>query len=251
MWGGHDVEIATRLGQASVQRMRLLGDPVVDRLRTRRSDRRQICGALGLDPDRPIVLAAMERYVNYESADACRSTHNERLARVCEAMTALPQVQLLVRFKAPFVYEEFGDGLQVKQRILERFNRGNIHVDPGGDLYDRLHVADAVVVEYSTVGLEAMLFGKPVLVVADHGVADPIDYVSRGAAVRVVDVHEVVASLTQALTDAAFRDRLTGAQRAFVSWNVVNLDDADPLERFRAFLLGTSRDAESRREAIA
>jgi glycosyltransferase involved in cell wall biosynthesis len=191
---------------------------------------------LGLDPARPVILIACERYVNFHAPWERETTANERLAQACELLSRRPELQLLVRFKADFVYGEFGDSVTTKRRIIERYDRGNIHLDSGGDLYERLYVADIVVVTISTIGLEAMMFGKPVIVFADGADPDLVGYVGSGAAVLARTSSEFQAAVNECLESEALRARLRPAQQRFVEFNFANLNDPDPLASLRNLL---------------
>jgi CDP-glycerol glycerophosphotransferase (TagB/SpsB family) len=161
------------------------------------------------------------------------------MMRILEAAAAL-QLQVLLRFKQDFTYEEFGDAVATKRAIAERYNRGGIVIDPGGNLYERLALADVVVVSNSTVGLEAMLFDKPVLAVEDADSDASAEYVDWGAALRVTSIDEIRTGLQRALGDTAFRSQLAERQRRFLEFTFVNLHDADPLRRVRDFLRGAT-----------
>jgi glycosyltransferase involved in cell wall biosynthesis len=237
VWGEEERRMYREAGRASASRMRLVGDPALASGSNVAADRRSVCRALGLDPDRPVVLVALERYIAYHAADEWRQTHNRRLARCCEAATRLGRPQLLFRFKPARMYDEFGDPLRVKHAIIERFNTGNLFVDTGGPLADRLQIADAAIVEYSTVGLEAMRFGVPVVVLGDPESEDLTHYVTSGAALRANTTDEIASAITQVLNDAAVRSRLAAAQERFVRASFCNLRDSDRLARLRGLLL--------------
>lgn len=237
VWGRHELETYRRLRRPAADRLHILGDPALASLRGRRFEREVIARSLGLDPARPIVLMACERFVNCVSAHERETGASDALAQVCAAAAEEPHVQFLVRWKPGKFYGDFGDSVAIKNEIMDRYHRDNIVMDPGGDLYDRLFVADAVVVRASTVGLDAMIFGKPVIIFAGDGVAGLIDYVSSGAAVRVESREEFRHALARSLHDGAFRASMLHAQSRFLQANFANLNDADPLSRFRDFLL--------------
>lgn len=235
-WGEREREIYRQLERPSAARIRAVGDPFVGRSRATRLDRAEACRRVGLDPSRPVALVTCERYVSYQTPDEWVMSPNERLVRILQALSSTT-VQLLLRFKAGFMYDEFGDRSAVKQLIIERFNRGQIHVDPGGSLYERLAAADVVIVTCSTVGLEAMAVEKPVVLVNDRDAHDLVEYAEVGCAVRACEQDEIRAAVERCLADEPFRRRMAEAQRRYVAHNFVNADDPDPLSRLCAFLL--------------
>lgn len=238
-WGEREVAAYKRVGRDTAL-MRPLGDPFLSYLKTRRFDRLTICRQLGLDPTRPIVLMTCERFVNITAPGEWPTTPNERLRRVCEAVAGLPAVQLLVRFKAAGAYGEYGDSASLKAQIIERYNRhANIHIDGGGNLYERLFVSAAAIVTYSTVGVEALLFGKPIFVLTEPGIPEVIEYVSSGVAEMVSDVDDIRRAIGRAVRDPAC-GLAADVRRRFLEWNFINLPDPDPLARVRQFLLHPS-----------
>ena len=236
VWGERERNLYLELGQASADQIRVIGDPFISNLGQRQFDRSTICRRLGLDPARPVILMPCERYVNFHAPWERETTANERLAKACEVLTRRPETQLLVRFKADFLYAEFGGSVATQHRIIERFDRGNIHLDSGGDLYERLYVADIVVVTISTIGLEAMMFGKPVIVFMDEADPDLVGYVGSGAAVLVRTGDEFQAAVNEILDNEVLRTRLRPAQQRFVEFNFANLHDSDPLAALRDLL---------------
>jgi hypothetical protein len=246
-WGERERAQYQRLGR-DTDRVRVLGDPFLAYLKTRRFDREAICRRIGLNPHRPIILMTCERYVSLTAPGEWPSLPNERLARVCDAVSGLPDVQLLVRFKGLGSYDEYGDSAVLKREIIDRFNRhGNICIDPssradssGGNLYERLFISDAVIVTTSTVGLEAMLFGKSVLVLTEADAIQIVDYIDSGATSKVLTVEEIRSAITAAVDQTAPADALRDAQRRFVELNFANIHDDDPLSRPREFLFATA-----------
>lgn len=236
VWGEREREVYLRRGRTSDDRIQVVGDPFIRNLRARQFDREVICRRLGLDPLRPIVLMSCERFVNLFCDCERETSANDKLAQVCQVLADDPTLQLLVRFKASFAYAEFGDSIETKEKIINRYNRGNIFLDTGGDIYERLCIADVVVVTNSTIGLEAMIFAKPVLMFTLPGTEDLVEYVSAGAAVRVTNREELRLALNRVLPDQKFRLDLQEVQRRYVDFNIVNLRDADPLGRIRQFL---------------
>jgi glycosyltransferase involved in cell wall biosynthesis len=236
VWGERERNLYLELGHASADQIRVIGDPFIANLSQRQFDRSTICRRLGLDPTRPVILMPCERYVNFHAPWERETTASERLAKACEVLGRRPEAQLLVRFKADFLYAEFGGSVATQHRIIERFDRGNIHLDSGGDIYERLHVADIVVVTISTIGLEAMMFGKPVIVFADGADPDLVGYVRSGAAVLARTSTEFQAAVNECLDSEALRARLRPAQQRFVEFNFANLNDSDPLASLRDLL---------------
>lgn len=242
VWGERERELYLRRGRASDDRIQVVGDPFICNLRTRQFDREAICRRLGLDPLRPIVLMSCERFVNLFCDCEPETAANYKLAQVCQVLADDPSLQLLVRFKASFAYAEFGGSIETKQKIINRYNRGNIFLDTGGDIYERLFIADVVVVTNSTIGLEAMLFGKPVLVLhldRDH---DLTGYLKSGGVLCARNQGEIVRAIRAGLYEEGTRRGLAEAQDRFLKYNFANLEAPDPLVWIRSLLTGPEEE---------
>lgn len=116
---------------------------------------------------------------------------------------------------------------------------GIIVEDAGGDVLERIYVSDVVMVTASTIGLEAMLLEKPVIVCVDPNAPELVEYSAFGAAVRVTNAEELRTALEQTLSGGGIASPIRERQRSFIDVNVANLRDADPLTRLKDFLFET------------
>ncbi len=94
----------------------------------------------------------------------------------------------------------------------------------GGQLYDLLSIADAVVTGTSTTALDAMLFGKPVVSVNLSGGRDKHPYAEEGAALGAYTESQVRIQLERALFDARTQQRLLRGSRQFLHRQANGLD---------------------------
>ena len=78
-----------------------------------------------------------------------------------------------------------------------------------------LNIADCVVTEYSTVGLEALLLDRPLVVANFTDEPDVLPYAEMGAAERATDEQELELCLEHVLTDATLQARLRQAREQF------------------------------------
>ncbi len=82
-------------------------------------------------------------------------------------------------------------------------------------IHPLLMAADVVVTQMSTTGTEALLLGKPLVIVNLSGRPDTIPYVEYGAALGVYRSGETTNALERALTDDGVRRRLTEGRDRF------------------------------------
>lgn len=242
LWGEHEREVYLKNGHATPERIAVVGDPFLQVLKTTRYSRQEICHRLGLDPEKKIILMAGERFVTLCSQFERPGSSNRTLWLVCNTVREMKDVQLLVRLKEEQVYAEFGGDFELKREILRQARGIRVVVDSTSDVYQLLFIADLVVVTFSTLGLEAMLFGKPVLVLhldRDH---DLMGYLKSGGVLCARDEGEISPAITAALYDEATRRRLAEAQDRFLKYNFTNLEAPDPLVRIRSLFAPPSED---------
>ena len=242
LWGEHEREVYLKNGHTSPDRITVVGDPFLHVLRATRYSRQEICHRLGLDPGKKIILMACERFVSLYSQFERPSSSNRNLWLVCNAVRNLSDVQLLVRMKEEKVYAEFGGDLDLKREILRRAQGIRVVVDSSSNIYQLLYIADLVVVTFSTLGLEAMLFGKPVLMLHLDRDYDLMGYVKSGGVLCVRAQEDIIPAITAALYDEATRRRLTEAQDRFLKYNFANLETPDPLVWIQSLLTGPEEE---------
>lgn len=235
VWGEATAAQFHRRGRATGRAV-VAGDPLVGSLRTPR-DPVAIRARLGLRPSDRVVLLSCERYVNHYAATDRPDTPERHLQAVCRVVRELPDAVLIARCKAPRVYHEFGGDFAAKRSIVEQEGAGRARIDTDSPLYDLLAVSDAVIITHSTIGLEAMAFGKPVLYLNFDGPeGDIMGYRASGAANVVHDAETLRAALRAALAGPVDAGRQAQADR-FVRSHLANWDDADPLARLEALVL--------------
>jgi len=83
-------------------------------------------------------------------------------------------------------------------------------------IHPLLWVADVVVTQMSTTGQEALMLGKPLVVVNLSGKPDSIPYVAYGAALGVYHAGDLSDAIERALADEATRARLAVGRQRFV-----------------------------------
>lgn len=231
VWGEREKEFYKRTAIAEEARMRLTGDPFLENLRHRKFDKADVCQKLNLDPHRKIILFACERYINIYLPYIRLSTYNKNLDFVTSVFSGLKDMQLVVRAKVEDAYNNSYGGFKFKRQIVEKNNQGNIIIDSQSNIYDLLYICDAAIVTISTIGLEAMLFKKPVIVMNLDDSRDDAGYVSAAAAVGVFEKADFIPTLNRCLFDADTREKMFLAQEGFLKKNFINLKDADYLKR--------------------
>jgi len=182
---------------------------------------------LRLKTDKPLVMLATQPMVEHGlwSEERREDFVKQVLGATREAGCQL-LVKLHPREQSKAAYKSF----------LSKLNNGHIAI-----VQDEINTpvllasSDVVVTLHSTLGLEAMLMGVPV-VVADiyrgkgREEQDEMDYVKSGAAIGVYDPKELESAITAALYDKEVRDKLAESSNKYV-YNYTYLKDGQASAR--------------------
>ncbi len=210
VYGEEVRQILLRYGGYPDEGVRVTGQPRTDVLvRGRESFRRRsFLEQLGFSADKPLLFVATQNFPRVE----------DRL-RVLEILLGrtsdLTGWQVLIK---PHPGET--DGLV--ERYLKGVDATVVRVRSDVDLYSSLSAADVVATGTSTVGIEALLFRKPVITVG--GLPQPLDLAERGAALEVNSPSEFVEALVRLERDREFAMALAARASEYVERHFHRLD---------------------------
>lgn len=154
---------------------------------------------LGLHPEKTVVTVATQPSAYRFTLSAFHTTDHASilLKYALLATQKRAEIQLAVKIRP-------GDDEALIRELMERFGPEDGVILTSTPLYDLLRISDIVVVKNSTVGLEAMVLGRPVIVVNSPGVPDFFPYVQEGAALKATNPQELGQCI-----DAILRDKHT------------------------------------------
>jgi CDP-glycerol glycerophosphotransferase (TagB/SpsB family) len=84
------------------------------------------------------------------------------------------------------------------------------------DIFEIIHASDLVITYWSTTGLEAMVLGKPVIVLNLSGKPDKVAYARTGAALGVYKKGHLKQSILKCLYNLALRKKMFDKQKNFI-----------------------------------
>ena len=182
------------------------GQPRFDALLKREFNGERLRTKLGIPGDKGIIVLATQHL-----AGGLRTEEKLRdfVEIVVRAASQFPNHVLVVK-PHPQEDEEF------YRRILMEMGETKVVVRQKVDIYQLLHACDLLITGHSTVALEAMLLGKPVLTINLTGKPDLMPYASSGAAIGVYQKKDLVPAMTDALFNAQARNELARCRQAFV-----------------------------------
>ena len=198
MHSGHDPMKIVITGQPAF-------DSIQDELR--RYDRREILSRWELPESKKFVLlatepdATTERMVNATVA-ACRELHDFEL----------------------IVKPHPGEDARLHRKWLKYYQ--NVHFREQGPVRELIFVSEIVIVFFSTVGLESILMGKPLVQLNLTGKPNPIPLFKFGTAQEVTHSDKLLRAIKDALFDKNIKYAFALARSRYFS-PLMNNDGAD------------------------
>ena len=183
----------------------------------RQEARERVTRDLGLnvrDCDKLVIFASQRQ-------DPERNTPSYRrlvFASVAEAVKALPNTRLVVKLHP----HEIATG--VTETFAEYLNQSHVAVVQDYDLDVLLEASDAVLIQWSTVGLQAIARQKPVIVLHYKAGEPEVDSPAEGAALCVKDPARLDDALRSVLWDEVVRDALQDSGHRFLERHLFRND---------------------------
>ncbi|HEV8255116.1 MAG TPA: hypothetical protein VGQ78_10185 [Vicinamibacteria bacterium] len=231
LFGESARRLLLELGHYPPQSLVLTGSPKFDELlaAAARRDRAALRRGLGVAEDERLVVVASRHR-------AIRDTHasiGPVLPGLVRAIESIPAVRCLVKPHPAEAPADYAPDLAGAARI---------RVLPGGDLVELLQAADLLVTVESLSAVEALVLGRPVLVLNQPNHLREL--VDRGVALGVAAGEDPKPALEAALFDPATRERLAAARARYLDEVALGVD-GHATERLLALIraqAGLARD---------
>jgi len=155
LYGEHDVRLLTRHGNYKRSRLRVVGDPRLDRLyhitHDKTLNKKQICKELGLNPNKKIAV--------YISQPLPAKELEAMIKMACLAAKKTDGLQLVIKLHpreiSDYTHKSIAKSAGIKDAVIIK----------NFDTYKILHICDAMLVGYSSTAIEANVLGKPVIII--------------------------------------------------------------------------------------
>lgn len=201
------------------EKIMVTGQPKYDELKSRYRAgecRRKICERYSLDTGKKLVVFASNQ-MNESVPSQSRVEAGQNILRANEfrVVYSLPfqltDIQLIIK---PHPNED----LSAHERLLAEVSHNSVRLAlKPEDTYALVAASDLVIIHRSTVGLDALVLGKPLLVFNLTGEEDLIPYVKYGAAVGVYDRDSFTPSIEAVLKRASgLREKLDAGREVFI-----------------------------------
>jgi hypothetical protein len=203
------------------ERLVVTGSPSFDHLFHKETStlpsKEKLCALLGLDAEKKIYVLATEPILESD---------NERSVNcVLEAMKSVPQAQLIIKLHPA----EGRQALQWYRNLVQASGLTSVVVVSDLDIHSLLKHCDCLMTYDSTVGLEAMLLDKPVIIINPTGHPYRVPYVAHQAALGVHTEAEMLPAI-QSIGDPQVMGELLENARRF-SYHYAYLPDGQAAKR--------------------
>ncbi len=164
---------------------------------------------LGIDPQKGLILLATE-WLSGTSSLATVEDEEKFIRHTLRALKRFPDHKVVVKLHPGYqpAYERLVRAIAAREGVAVTLAKTG--------LWDLLASSDVVIISSSTVGLEAMILGRPVVVVHTYQGAEEVPYVASGAALGASQPEEIAEAVERALHDAGAGEAMARARETFV-----------------------------------
>ena len=180
-------------------------------------DREKIYQELNIPSNKGIILFVDERLI--QNKILTRKEAYIYAKSIIEAATRIPGKHLVIKLRKEPRMEE---SLNLIKKILDEINVNNVTITHLY-LYELLALADVVIIFSSTVGLEALIFDKPVISVNFTG-EELYPYIKSGAALRCPSPSEILPTIKKALFDERIKEKFVKNREKIIYEHLYKLD---------------------------
>ena len=175
------------------------------------SPKEQMLPKLGIAQNQGVIVLATEPLV--ELHIWTRQQREQLVRAVVSALKELPDKQLVIKLHPD-------ESIETYHEILTSIGKDRAIVCRDVNLYELLNACELLLVGDSTVGLEAMLFDKPVIVVNFTGSPSVMGYAESGAALGIYKEGDLVSAARKALYDSQVREELEQNRKKFINKHI-------------------------------
>ena len=201
---------------ADSKKLVVTGQPRFDNIFNNKFDRITSCNELGIDSTKKVVIFTAQKPLT--EGDMTRTALDCFLDTV-RTIENRDKYEFVVTMREDMSLED----------LPKDYKKLNLKVIIGGDIHKILACCDVFTTAFSTVAIEAVLLGKPVISV-NIGFDEFVDYTGEGVGFRVQDAKYFMPRLEEVLNDREFGKKFEVARKKFVK-NYNCSDDGKSTER--------------------
>lgn len=218
VWGKMCADIYKSFGNAH-SKCHITGNPRLDVFFNSKLkfSREQICGTLGLDKNKKIIILASGFYKIFASSYMTGDENNVIISELVKIMKELPQYQLIIKLHP---YENF----EFSNKVIKYYNLKNVVAIKNFDLFSLINASDLVLTKRSSIGLKAMVLDKPVIVINFEKRREINPYVRAKVVLEVDKPTDISAAIIAALENSQAIDEFKAKSRMFIQDYAYKID---------------------------
>ncbi|HID72307.1 TPA: hypothetical protein EYP38_00060 [Candidatus Micrarchaeota archaeon] len=218
VWGDYSKREFVELG-AKAENVFVTGSPAMDlTVSAEGGSREEILRKAGADPEKKTLLFVPADMVGGRLYS--RKEYRQMCDTICSSVKRQKDIQMIIKPHPSFIRRE--------PKYFDRYLCDNIFLS-NDNPYHLLRACDALVAEISTMILEAIAFGLPIVVANLTGRKFPCEpypriYVQEGVAILLEDEDKADGQLRSMLFDEGLISAMKGKQAAFIEDQLSSLD---------------------------
>jgi UDP-N-acetylglucosamine 2-epimerase len=211
IYGNYTKQVLENFGNYPEKSIKITGQPRYDFLPriNKLFKKEEVYKEFNLDPTKKLVLFTTEALESEEAGDLNNT--------VLKGIKKLENVNLIIKLHPREFEEQYYKKLAKKHNLTSKVIRDY-------NTFKLLHACDAVIVMHSTVGLEAAMIDKPIVMVNISGNPDVVQYVKDGIAVGAYKQSEVAPAIEKVLFEKETQEKLNKKRTAYVKENIHSTD---------------------------
>lgn len=172
--------------------------------------KKEFCKEHGLNENKGIILYAGHLIFDREISE-------REVSGVIEAVKKFPEMQLIIRAHP-------SEPLSLYESLINDLNGEDILVFKKPHDFDSVNLCDILITQASTVAMDAIIAGKPVITInLGHG-DDPYPYSVEGAVIGVYKKEDIVPAINKVLNDDNILNELKNNRNEFILRHLHKID---------------------------
>ncbi|MBU0535639.1 MAG: CDP-glycerol glycerophosphotransferase family protein [Nanoarchaeota archaeon] len=206
VYGPYTKEILTVPGNYPEKSIEMTGQPRYDCLaRGKAFDKKKVFSQYGLDRKKKLVLWTTQMIAGQEDM-------------IFSAMKSIKDAQLMVKLHPREIegvkpYYEKAKKMGLRIKAVQQANT-----------FELINACDVMITMFSTTGLEALMMGKPLIVLNVSGRPDHVPFVQEGAALGVYSPDKLKDAIKKLLSDKRFVQELLKKGRDYSYKHAYKMD---------------------------
>lgn len=181
-------------------KIHVTGQPAFESLfQVKNSQIKKLKNKLNLNDEKPVITWASQKIDGI----------SEVLIELLEIFKEFPEKYLIVKLHP-------NENGVIHQKIIKNYNLKNVYLIKKENIHSLIQMSNVIITQYSTVGIEAILADKPLIVIDFLNESYDLPYLNIGAAKRANTKSELRYLLDSLLNQGKYLNELSKARKKFL-----------------------------------